>query len=253
MRRKRWLFRRARVEGRGTVNEELRRAVGLADACELMAAAWAFPTPELIAAVTQGTFSDDAISSLRDVGVVSGDAIGPVFENDAVSNEDLLAITTRGYSLLFLAPGTNVLVFPYESAFRHRALKLDGAPVLFRSPVTLDVERHMRKAGVMPTDARREPSDSVWNEFSFLSFLYGNAAAAMYEGRDEEVKLWRERVTGFWREHGSVWLPAFMEQTRLAATDVLGGELYAAFAEMGQLVLEAIAMDVPVSTASSEE
>lgn len=110
----------------------------------------------------------------------------------------------------------------------------------------------MRKAGVMPTDARREPSDSVWNEFSFLSFLYGSLAAALHEERKEDAALWRGRIAAFWDEHGSVWLPAFMRQTQVAATNAPGGEFYVAFAEIGRLVLEAIAVDVEASRASIE-
>ncbi len=46
-----------------------------------------------------------------------------------------------------------------------------GQLALFRSASTLDVGRQMREAGMAPRDARREPCDSVFREFSFLSYL----------------------------------------------------------------------------------
>lgn len=150
----------------------------------------------------------------------------------------------KGHSALYLAPGAHVPVSPYESAFVYFSEGNKGVPILFRSPLTLDVERHMREAGVMPKDARREPSDSVWNEFSFLSYLYGSLAAALHEGRGEDVALWRTRLAAFWNEHASRWLPAFMEQTQEMAPVLPYGEEYAIFAEIGQMILEAIASDV---------
>ena len=42
---------------------------------------------------------------------------------------------------------------------------MKGVPALFRTPVTLDVERLMREAGVVAKNARKEPCDSVFEEF----------------------------------------------------------------------------------------
>lgn len=236
---------------------EMHRAIGLADACELMAATFAYPTHALAEALVMGTYAEDARTCLVDSGAsAEGDAVfgrcaalaGPSAGalGAAQSTErasQIFEMLRRAHSALYLLPTGNVRVWPYEGPFCYREEGRAGAPVLFRSRRQLDVERHMREAGVMPTDARREPSDSVWNEFSFLSFLYGSAAAAMHEGRDEDVERWRERIARFWSEHGSGWLPAFMNQTRAAAPEVPGGELYTTFAEIGQLVLEAIAKD----------
>ena len=87
------------------------------------------------------------------------------FEKRAVG--DLLALLKREYSLLYMAPGPDVSVWPYEAPFRFVAEGREGVPTLFRAPVTLDVERHMREAGVLPKDARREPSDSVGTSSRF--------------------------------------------------------------------------------------
>lgn len=233
---------------------ELRRIVGCADACELLSAMFSFPTRALADAVVDGTCGADALSCLSDAGVDRGTIkfnklLRGVCEDDA---EVLFHLLRQGYTMLYLLPSGEAAVWPYEAAFRHGELCHEGLPALFQSPCQQDVERHMRRAGVMPTDARREPSDSVWNEFSFLSFLYGSLAAALHEGREEDASLWRGRIAAFWGEHGSAWLPAFMEQTQVAAPNAPGGEFYVAFAEIGRLALEAIAVDVEASQASIE-
>lgn len=77
-------------------------------------------------------------------------------------------------------------IFPYESAFVHVREGLPGAPALFRTALTLRVEKTMRESGVLPKDAETEPCDSAWNEWAFLSFLLGSEAASL-EAEDEEA------------------------------------------------------------------
>lgn len=60
----------------------------------------------------------------------------------------------------------------------HAASGHKKAPSLFRSPVTLDVEKLMAASGVQIKDARKEPADSIRDELSYLSFAYGSAARA---------------------------------------------------------------------------
>lgn len=207
------------------MDEKLRRAIGLADMYELMAVAWAFPTVELAVSLADGTFANDASAVLGDVGAVGAeiDDIVSVLRELGGRGGDIEGIGERysamrkEYSLLFLAPGACVSVFPYESAFRHRAMGASGAPALFRSPVTLDVENQMREAGVTPVDARTEPVDSVWNECTFLSYLLGKRAEAI-EARDADAEArWCDAAMRFWGDHGALWLPAFMEQVRREA------------------------------------
>ncbi len=222
---------------------DLARTVGLADGCELMAAAFAFPAPALASALGDGSFLRDAQDCLADAGTAA--APSEILEALDGADADKIFDTLRAaHTMLYLLPGGEAALWPYEAAFCHDYEGRPGLPALFRSPRQLDVERHMREAGVMPADARREPSDSVWNEFSFLSYLYGSLAAALHEGRDEDAAQWRERIGAFWDEHASQWLPAFMEQTQEAAARLPRGVAYAAFAVLGHAVLAAIVEDV---------
>lgn len=61
-------------------------------------------------------------------------------------------------------------VFPYESAFIHVRAGVPGEPALFRSALTLRVERTMRESGVLPKDAETEPCDSVGTNGRFFRF-----------------------------------------------------------------------------------
>ena len=227
--------------------DEVRCAVGLADSCELLSAAFAFPDEALAAALVDGSFRDDALACLSDAGApeAARDRADRCLEGftgvDAAHFEGVLR---KGHTILYLTPGNDVPVWPYEAAFRYTAENHQGAPSLFRSARTLDVERHMREAGVLPKNARKEPSDSVWNELSFLAYLYGSAAAAVQEGRVDDAETWRERAARFWDEHASCWLPIFMDKTREEAPrQTFGGE-YAALATLGELVLDEVGADI---------
>lgn len=213
--------------------KRLLHVVGLADVCELLAAAFAFPDEALACALAEGSFAEDARACLSDAGA---DAAALTRADQALasfageSGETLLPSLKRAYSLLYLAPGREVPVFPYEAAFRFVAEGRSGSPSLFRSPVTLDVEQQMREAGVLPKAARTEPSDSAFLEFEFLSFLYGSLAAALEQVDVASEALWRGRIERFQTDHALVWLPAFMERTCAMASDFEQGERYASLA-----------------------
>lgn len=203
----------------------LSRVVGLADSWELLSCALSYPDEHLARGLAEGSVACDIAGCLGDAGAGASATLCAEQLEAAVafasgpegSAGDLLPCLRRGYTALFLAPGMHVPVFPYESAFRHRAVGANGVPALFRSPVTLDVEKQMREAGVTPADARTEPVDSVWNECMFLSYLLGKRAEAI-EARDAEAEArWCDAATRFWSDHGAQWLPAFMEQTRREA------------------------------------
>lgn len=220
--------------------KRLRAAVGLADSCELLAAAFAFPTEELAAALSDGSFQADCASCLDDAGAMwdgEGSKLASLVGRDAA---ELFGELRKGHSLLYLALGDSTLIWPYEAPFLFAAAGREGEPALFRSGCQLDVERHMREAGVLPKDARTEPIDSVWGELSFLSYLYGNVAKALHEGRDGEGAVWSGRIVRFWDEHASKWMTAFMERTIGEAPLLSHGAEYVALAEVGLAVLGAM-------------
>lgn len=210
-------------------------AIGKADMCELLSRAFAFPDEELAQALVDGSLSDDCAACLADAGCEGLGADGAIAGclDEAGSDYDLYTRTRREYSRLYLAPGAQVLVFPYESAFLHVESGREGVPVLFRSAVTLDVEAQMREAGVIPKNARKEPCDSVFQEFEFMSFMYGSLAAAIQEGDEAACDLWQGRVERFLDEHALRWMPAFMERT----IEHSGEGVYASFARIALVFL----------------
>ena len=228
------------------MEDRLRVAVGLADMCELASAVFAFPTPELAAALSEGSIAEDLRGCLEDAGVWGEDG-SPLSEVAGFASCDSAALfdsMRKGYSLLYLAPGGTTPVWPYESPFRFVADGREGEPSLFRSPRQVDVERHMREAGVLPKDARTEPADSIWSELSFMSYLYGQVAKALHEGREADVAEWSGRIVRFWDEHAAKWLPAFMAKTAKEAPRHSFGAEYGCLAEVGSLVLGVIRNDI---------
>ena len=211
--------------------EAVKRAVGKADAFELLSCAFAYPDERLAQGLVDGSFADDARACLLDAGAdpAAADSTAEALAawRDA-SAADLLADMRIVYSRLYLAPGGHTPIFPYESAFLHVERGMKGVPALFRTPVTLDVERLMREAGVVAKNARKEPCDSVFEEFEFLSYLYAKLADALNCDDAEAVAAWTER------EHAQAWLPAFMQRTQELAAE----KPYCAFAALALTVME---------------
>lgn len=223
-----------------------RMLTGLADICELVAASFAYPADgRLAAALADGSYALDARDCCADAGL-SAETIGRGLAGvDKLAGRDTAELADtlkKGHSLLFLAPGSQVPVWPYEAAFRFVASGKSGAPSLFRSPIELDVERHMREAGVMPQNSRTEPPDSIWNEFSFMAYLFARALSALQASDVTASNAWVARARDFEREHLTAWVPAFMEKTAQEAASgrhAFGTE-YAAIAQVGALAWEVL-------------
>ena len=217
-----------------------RRLAGAADVCELLSVAFRFPEEDALAvALVDGRFAADAQGALSDAGapaeaLAASDELLASFRglNAAALQRDL----RRGYSLLFLAPGAKVPVWPYEAPFRYRAKGRVGVPSLFRSPVTLEVAASMSEVGFKPVDAT-EPPDSVADELAFLSALLATAAAAPGR-RCSLLKLAQESPLR--NDHPGQWLPAFMEQVQQESPLRKGASPYGLLAQWGALVLSAL-------------
>lgn len=212
--------------------DELVVIVGKADSCELFSRVFAFPDDGLVAALRDGFVSDDAESCLRDAG--------RAYDASALRRGEASLDGLRiEYTRLYLAPGAAALVFPYESAFIHAESGREGAPALFRTPITLDVESQMREAGVVPKNARKEPCDSVFQELEFLSYLYGSLAAAIQQGDADAEKAWQMRINRFLDSHALRWMPAFMERTVELSAD----SVYGSFAKAALALLDCLSDD----------
>lgn len=218
-------------------DEEVKKAVGKADAYELLSYAFAYPDERMVQGLMDGSLADDAQACLADVGMHESAALSAAEKlrmSAAVSAETLLEELRVTYSRLYLVPGGHTPIFPYESAFLHVAKGASGTPALFRTPVTLDVEAQMRAAGVVARDGRKEPCDSVSRECEFLSFLYAKLADALVRDAEDDEARWIERIATFEDSHVNAWMPSFMECTR----ELASGSPYAAFATFGLAVLD---------------
>lgn len=227
----------------------VRGLVGLADLCELMACALAFPRDgSLAVALVGGTFLADARACLADAGAPDQAAatvaslFAPYADRDAAELADALR---KGHSILFLSPGGTTPVWPYEAAFKYVAAGRGGVPSLFRSPVAIDVEAMMARAGNAPAAGLGEPADSVWGEFSHLAFLYGSMATALAQGSADGYRGFREFADAFCGAHFGTWVPAFMEQVQAEAATGLHsfGSEYADIAAFGALVASMVVSD----------
>ncbi len=223
--------------------ERFAKYVNLADACELLSATFSFPREELADALTDGSYVADMSEILSGLGVESA-AVNEVCEGligfRAANANELTERLKRGYSLLFLAPGAKVPVWPYEAAFLYVASGRAGAPSLFRSPVTLDVEDMMRAAGVKMAADDKEPCDSIWHEFAYLSFVFGSAAQAVLDEDEERAKEWLGHGRSFVEKHVVPWVPAFLAAVEAERGKHSFGDDYATLAAPCKLLVERI-------------
>lgn len=219
--------------------ENIRRLVGLADCYELLRVMFTYPEESLVDGLASGCIAQDVKACLEDAGAENQEIVRvrSSFERLGCSDgKSLYAGMCRTYSQWYLAPGANVPAFPYESAFRFVLSGRKGIPTLFRTPVSLEVKELMAEAGVVPADAAREPVDSIWNEFSFLAFLFGSWAAAAFNEDSEALQHWRQICPRFWDAHGRAWIPEFMAVTRRLANGLEVSDPYGAFADFGSVV-----------------
>ena len=178
-----------------SVDRKLHRAVGLSDLAALLAAGFSFPNEQIAQALSDGRFLADWRASMID-------ACGEESEGDAdLASHCAEAFAgveqgplRREYSRLFLAPGVDVLVWPYESPFVHRMMGAEGDPSLFRTRIAMDVERRMAESGVTTVDLRREPVDSIFHELEFLAHLHACVAEAVRVEDAAAEAEWRDRL-----------------------------------------------------------
>ena len=239
----------------------LRTHTGLADICELMAAVWRYPDERIAAALLDGSIAADAHGCLEDAGadLEALERVDRAFA--ALGGTDAHELWERlrlEHSRLFLIAVGRPTVYAYEGPFKHVQAGQEGEPGLFGTISVHAVKDFMRASGVVPADADTEPVDSVWNEFTFLSYLYGclardELALAGDGGADgaescpdghPEPQVWTERIRGFWDAHVSTWLPAFMDEVASSVEELGLGGTYAAFALLGKETLARIGADL---------
>lgn len=226
---------------------DLRRVVGLADLCEIMSLLFAYPSEDVAQGLCDGRLVEDALACLVDSGLSQTEAEALVVGFSSFDGCDPSSLRTqlgKDYSLLYLAPGCEVPIHPYESAFRHVALGCEGVPVLFRSSSTLDVERLMLDMGALPESSRVEPVDSIWGELAFLAVLYGSLFAAWHRGDSGAVESMSSKIAFFVSGHVLPWMPDFMKKTMERSRNTASAGAYAVFAELGLAALRLVADDV---------
>lgn len=229
---------------------ELHRAVGMSDLSALLSEAFRFPADGRLAeALSDGSFASDWQASLRDAHWENA-----YVEDGACAYEDLFqaygdrpsplgdeGAMRREYSRLFLAPGSEVPIWPYESAFLHRAAGHTEVPNLFQMQTTVDTQRQMVAAGVRPENLRTEPCDLCATELGFVSYLYARWADELRtaDGVCADTSDWPARISKFAQSHILRWFPDFLNQVKEQSCT----PEYQLFADLGLLYLTDLAND----------
>lgn len=216
--------------------ERFARLVDTADLVELCSVAFDYPTPQLVKGVVEGTFFADWRECCSSLGL----ALPAAVDLDAIAREyagqdpaELFETLREAYSLLYLIPRDRQRIFLYESAFLYKADGNEGVPTLFRSRSTLEVDEMMASMDVVPTRKNQDPSDSIYAELEFLSFLLTRAAAAVMANDQARYEKAIAMVESFAAKHVLNWVPAF-----LGATHERSQGFYGIMAQLMQPVFE---------------
>ena len=217
----------------------LRQAIAIADLFDLLSTVFSFPSEEVAAGICDGSFKDDALSCLRELG--SSDEqietfLAVFLDLEAAGEELSIENMRKEYSYLYLVLGEYTRIFPFEGAFLHVAEARKGLPSLFLTPRTQQVKEWMKRCDALPENASNEPVDSIYNEFEFMRLLCTSLANALQLQDSEAAAIWQSEIAGFYREHIEKWVPAFMEHTILTSRS----PVYAALARFALLTLTLI-------------
>ncbi len=230
-----------------TLEDSIHRAVGMSDMASLLAVAFKFSEGEdLVAGFRDGTYLADWKASWRDACGDCSEVANIIKDCDDSFREIEEGSFRREYSRLFFTPGANVPVWLYESCFLHRESGIEGVPSLLRTRISLDVERRMKEAGVVPSQIRTEPIDSVPIEAEFLAYLYARLGETWWSRSKGEsinynsANVWKARISEFASEHALRWLPNFMEQVKKQSRL----KVYRDLADLGLAYLKELEKDV---------
>lgn len=205
--------------------ENARCLIACSDMCALMAAGFDFPNADLANALVSGTFEEDCMACMQEaascqsepnateeLAAVCATLRASALREETVADGGCPGALRREHSRLYDTPML-LKVQPYEAAFRQVKANPDALPANFVSPTTQDVERQMRKAGVVTPDYLTKPIDSFSNELRFLSYAYGSLAHVLEDGDDESATFWRNVIEEFRTEHFDKWALDFLAKT----------------------------------------
>lgn len=230
----------------GLIQENEKLVNAAADAFELVGMTFSYPDEGLAEALQNGAYESDALAILADLDACEQDVqdarsalaslhsdAGPALSDDA--SVGLLDDLRKGHSLLYLAPGSEVPVWSYEAPFRYVAADRQGAPSLFRSPTTLDVEKRMRESGFAPSN-RNEPVDSMALECFYVSRLCRESCEALAQGNCTQAVEHLGQAHSFCEDHLFAWLPDFMDATTRHSKTLSFGTEYVALASACRVI-----------------
>lgn len=143
--------------------------------------------------------TDQLLVDLKKLGLAAGD------DPEAIRRE---------YDNLFVVP-LGQYTTPYEAVYRD-AREVAGEKVrgLLMGPSTVDAIQRYREAGAEMDKTIKELPDHIGVELAFMQFLCEREAEAVEAGDASLADNYRDRRTGFLRDHLVPWVPLLAEKIR---------------------------------------
>lgn len=185
-------------------------AFAASDFYQLLSVSLQWPSGELVRAILDGSYLADGLNILAELACREQDlqAVKAAFEplrEKAGDANILLTALRREYTRLFNHPEQPVIDI-YESVFLSKQKGGVELKDVFLNPVTADVERCYRAAGLI--NKSREPADHLVAELEFMMYLYRNKGQALQEGNEEQAAQLEEHIKAFVDRHLGNWCPA---------------------------------------------
>jgi TorA maturation chaperone TorD len=200
-----------------SVQLDAQRAAARADIYTILAACFAPPTWELVAAATQGALAD-SISLALSALPLTWQPLGPALRQfeilpgrvTAASMEDATARADREYTRLFGGPDDG-LVPLYESSYFDDEAG-DAAGGALWSQTAFCVREGYAAAG-LPVPVRVQPPDHLSAELEFVACLSDREARERANGYAAAADEAAHHRQAFMAEHLHRWAPAVARRT----------------------------------------
>ncbi len=197
------------------------------DLFQLLSISLRFPDHDLTKAILDGSYGLDTINILEELCCSQGEIakVGELLKSFSPGEDidSLLTQMKREYTRLFDNP-QNPVIHIYETLFLQDQEK-ERAALLFMSPISLDVERCYKEAGVSLVEKSAEPADHMATELEFMMYLYARKGQAIQEKNQQKLARLEKQVKQFQEQHLNKWCDKFFEkleaETELAAYQLI--------------------------------
>lgn len=193
---------------------ELQRSIAASDMYQILSISLQLPSDDFVVGLLDGRWGSDVVNIFEELDIPM-DKIEKMKEKmillkgDENSKNVLLTEMRQEYFRLFSHP-SNPAIPIYETMFRYKfECTGESSPSLFIDPLTLDVERCYKKAGLVTSKQVNEPADHMATEMEFMMYLYLQKAQGLQQNNQQNLAKIEGEIKEFSELHLQKWAKEF--------------------------------------------